>query len=174
MTKKTLNIFFFGLLGFLIQTIFIKNINIFGLINPKIFPIFLLLLPRNIKSIYLMLIGLFYGFIIDVFSASLGINMAASVLICFIKPYILNIIYNKNEDEEPILSSKIQGSNFIFRYLFITLLIYHLTYFFIEIGQFYNFFYTIIKSFFSTILALILYAVFILLFSSKNPKKDFK
>lgn len=174
MNNKSVNIIFFGVLAFLIQTIFVKNINIFGLINPKIFPIFLLLLPRNIKTVYLMLIGIAYGFLIDVFSTTLGINMAASVFICFIKSYVLDLIYNKSAEEEPMLSSKIQGSNFIFRYLFITLFLYHVAYFFIEIGQFYNFFYTLLKALLSTVLALILYAVFILLFSARTNKKDFK
>lgn len=160
----------FGSLAAIIQLLFINSILIFGNFNPKIYPIFLLLLPKNIKPVYLMLIGFFYGGIIDVFSQTQGFGMAASVFICFLKPYLFRILYSKREDEEVEIKPTIHGVPFILRYLFISLTCFHIVYFFSELMEISNVIYILFKSVLSAGLSVVLYALFLLMFTI-NPKK---
>jgi hypothetical protein len=121
----------------------------------------------------LLIIAFLYAFVIDAFSFTLGVGIFATVLIAFIKPYILKFMQSRM-DEEATLSIALQGKNFIARYLFITLFIFHLVYFFTEIGQFYNIFYIIIKALFSSMLALSLYFIFVFMFVSQSQRREVK
>lgn len=173
MKNKIPNIIFTAFFLFFTQILFVNNINFFGLFNPKLFPIFIILYPRSISNIYLLILAFIYAFIVDAFSFTLGVGIFATVLIAFLKPYILKIMHNRM-DEDATLSITLQGKNFIARYLFITLFIFHLVYFFTEIGQFYNIFYIIIKALFSTILALSLYFIFVFMFVSQSQRREVK
>lgn len=171
MNNKSTKILLFAVLTILIQLLFINGIVFWGLFNPKIYPIFLLLLPKNIKSIYLLLIGFVFGGLFDYFSLTHGIGMSASVFICFIKPYLFRLMYSKREDEEVEIISRIQGVPFILRYLFVGLLCFHIFYFFVELGEMKNIFYILLKSICSAGLSLLLYSLFLLMFTT-NPKKN--
>jgi hypothetical protein len=173
MKNKISSILFTAFFLFLTQILFVNNINFFGLLNPKLFPIFIILYPRSIPNIYLLIIAFLYAFVIDAFSFTLGVGIFATVLIAFIKPYILKFMQSRM-DEEATLSIALQGKNFIARYLFITLFIFHLVYFFTEIGQFYNIFYIIIKALFSSMLALSLYFIFVFMFVSQSQRREVK
>jgi len=171
MSNKWSKILLFGLIAAILQLLFVNRINFLGVFNPKIYPIFLLLLPKNIKSVYLMLIGFIYGFLLDIFGQTYGIGMASSVMLCFIKPYLFRILYSKREDDELEIRIGIQGLGFILRYLAIGLLIFHIVYFFIELGEFRNIFYILWKSILSTGLGVLLYALFILMFTTNSNRK---
>ncbi len=173
MKNKITNIIFSALFLFLTQILFVNNINFFGFFNPKLYPIFVILYPRSISNVYLLLIAFIYAFVVDAFSYTLGVGIIALVFIAFLKPYLLRIMHSRME-EDAILSITVQGKNFIMRYLFITLFVFHLVYFFTEIGQFYNVFYIILKSFLSTILALALYFIFVFMFVSQSQKREVK
>jgi hypothetical protein len=140
----------------------------------KIFPIFFLLFPRSYSTSFLLIIGFLYAFLIDFFSINLGVSILPSVFICFIKPFILKIIYNRDASETPIISVEIQGFKFVLRYLLISLFIFHIVYFFTEVGNFYNIFYIVLKSFLSTILSVLLYGTFMFLFSTHSNKREIK
>jgi hypothetical protein len=171
MSRRWTNLIIIGF-SVTVMQIFIGNgLNFYGLFNPKIYPVFLLLLPRNIKPVYTMLIGFFYGALIDMLCNTYGFGIAASVFICFIKSYILQLIYNKSIEEESEISVKVQGENFVLTYLFIGLFLFHLFYFFIELGELANVFYILFKTILSTLLALILYLIFYMLFFSIPKRK---
>jgi hypothetical protein len=171
MNNKWSKICLFGFMAAVIQLLFINGIVFWGFFNPKIYPIFLLLLPKNIKPIYHLLIGFFYGAAIDYFSQTQGIGMASSVFICFIKPYLFRLLYSKREDDEIEIKTEIQGVPFILRYLFIALICFHLFYFFTELGEIKNIFYIIPKSVLSAGLCVLLYGLYLLMFTA-NPKKS--
>jgi len=171
MNRKWTTLVLIGLATTIIQVFIANAINFYGLLNPKIFPVFLLLMPRDIRPVYSMLIGFVYGAIIDLLCNTYGFGIAASVFICFIKPYILHFIYNKSVEEESEISVKIQGENFVFTYLLMGLFLFHLFYFFTELGELANVFYVLLKTVLSSILALMLYVIFYMLFFSIPKKK---
>lgn len=171
MSTKWANLIFIGIVVSFIQIITANGASFYGLINPKIYPVFLLLLPRDIRPAFYMLIGFMYGAIIDVFCNTYGFGMASSVFITFVRPYALALIYNKSPEEESEISVKIQGENFVFLYLFIGLILFHLFYFFVELGEIANVFYILLKSLLSSSLALVLYAVFYMMVYSIPRRK---
>ena len=83
----------------------------------------------------------------------------------------MQLIYNKSIEEESEISVKVQGENFVLTYLFIGLFLFHLFYFFIELGELANVFYILFKTILSTLLALILYLIFYMLFFSIPKRK---
>lgn len=170
MNNKWLNLLIGALLAIFIQVFFLNNVSFYGLFNPKIYPIVLLLLPRNIKPVYLMLIGFLFGAIVDMLCNTYGIGMASSVFICLLKPYIVKLLYNKSEEEEEDISVSIQGSTFVFAYLWIGLIIFHIYYFFVELGEVTNVLYILFKSFLSGTLATAIYGIFYLMYVN-SPKK---
>lgn len=163
-----------GLVLFLVQVIFVNNINFMGLFNPKVYCIFLLLFPRIIKPSYFMTIGLVYGFLIDIFSQTYGIGMASSVLICFLRPYIFRILSNRKDEDEMEIIGKFKDSNYLFRYIMIGILIFHLIYFMIEMGELYNPFYIIWKSILSSLLTGVMFVLYRAIFKPKDNKKSKK
>lgn len=170
MNRKWTNLIITGIVLIVVQLLTTNSISFYGLFNPKIYPIFLLLLPRDIKPAIYMIIGFFYGAIVDVFCNTQGFGMASSVFISFIRPYALALIYNKSPQEESEISIKIQGENLVFIYLFIGLLLFHIFYFFTELGEIANVFYILLKSVLSSTLAIILYAIYYMLFHSMSKK----
>lgn len=171
MTNKWLNYLLKAILAIFLQILILNGISFYGLFSPKIYPIFLLMLPWNIKPLYHMLIGFIFGGIIDLLSNTQGIGMAASVFICFIKPYIFKILYNKTNEDNDEVSIRIQGKTFVFSYLLVGLLLFHLYYFFTELGEISNFFYILFKTILSSLLVLVLYIIFYLIFVSVPRKK---
>jgi hypothetical protein len=170
MNNKWDKLFLLSILVAVIQLLFINGIVFWGFFNPKIYPIFLLLLPKNIKPIYLLFIGFVYGGVIDSFSQTQGIGMATSVFICFIKPYLFRLLYSKREDDEIEIKTTIQGVPFILRYLFIGLICFHIFYFFAELGEIKNMFYIVSKSVLSAGLSVLLYGLFLLMFTTNSKK----
>ena len=171
MSRRWINLIIIGFSVTVMQIFIGSGLNFYGLFNPKMYPVFLLLLPRNIQPVFAMLIGFFYGALIDLLCNTYGFGIAASVFICFIKPYILQFIYNKSIEEESEISVKVQGENFVLTYLFIGLFLFHLFYFFIELGELANVFFILFKTILSTLLALILNLIFYMLFFSIPKRK---
>lgn len=161
-----------GVIALLIQVLFINNINFWGNFNPKIYPIFLLLFPRILKPSQFMTIGLFFGFLVDMFSQSYGIGMASSVFICFLRPYIFRLLNNRKDEDDMDIVNKFKDRAFLIRVLVIGLLIFHLTYFIVEMGELYNPFYIIWKSILSALLAVIFYLLYSTIFSSNTKKSE--
>ncbi len=172
MNNKWGSIIFTGLLVILVQIILINNINFWGLVNPKIFPLFLLLFSKNIKQIYFLTLALFFGFFVGMFNQTYGICMASCVLIAFLRPYFFRIISNRKDEDDLDLLNKFKDNNFLYRFIASGLLIFHLSYFIIEMGELYNVFYIIWKSVLSTLMAVLLYALYNILFSTKADKKS--
>ena len=171
MSSKISKIFLYGFLVALAQLLFINDINFLGYFNPKVYAIFLLLLPKNIKHVTLLFIGFIYGFLIDFTCHTYGIGMASSVFICLIKPYLFRLLYSKREDDELEIKIKVQGFSFIIRYLFIALILFHCFYFFVELGEIRNIFYVIVKSIASSALSILFYVIMTLMLTPNTKRK---
>jgi hypothetical protein len=171
MSSKLSKILLYCFVISIAQILFANYINLWGVFNPKIYPIFLLLLPKNLKHVLLMIIGLFYGFFIDMFSLTFGIGMASSVFICFVKPYLFRLVSNKRADDEVEIRTSLQGLPFMLKYLSFGLILFHFFYFFVELGEFRNVFYIALKSVLSSFLSLVLYILYTLMYTTNSFSK---
>ncbi|MBG65285.1 MAG: rod shape-determining protein MreD [Flavobacteriales bacterium] len=139
----------------LIQILVLNQILFFGYMNPFLYIILILSLPIGTSKWFLLLYSFVIGFIIDIFSTSLGFHSTACVLIAFIKPYISKITIPQNilgyMDE--INMWKIGVKPYVL-YSLIIILIHHALLFIIENASF-NI-HVLQKIIFSTIMTLII------------------
>ena len=82
----------------LIQVLFLNQVQFSGFVNPYIYILFIMLLPLKAPR-YAILIGAFLlGLSVDIFSNTLGIHAFASVFIAYVRPVIIRVITNREED----------------------------------------------------------------------------
>lgn len=91
----------------LIQALILNNIHIWGYVTPFLYPYLLLKFNANISRYEILFWGFFIGLSIDIFSNTLGINAAATTLIAFLRPYLLQLFTprDSSEDFEPGIRS---------------------------------------------------------------------
>ena len=149
----------------LLQVLVLNNMNLMGYMNPYVYILFILLLPADISGSLLLLLAFFTGLTIDFFENTLGLNAAATVLLAFARPGILNVFFKNIEfgkGEEPGIAK--MGVGKFLRYTFILVLIHHTALFFLEVFSFSEFWETLyrigISSLFSTFIILILVFLF--------------
>ena len=80
-------LWFVGLL--LLQVLVLNNVHLGGYATPLLYIYFILKLGTGVSRNELMLWAFFLGLSIDVFSDTPGMNAAASVLLAFLRPFIL-------------------------------------------------------------------------------------
>lgn len=117
------------------QTLVLNQINVSGLINPYVFPLFILLMPFDTKPWILLLISFFFGLTIDFFNGTMGMHAFATTFMAFSRPYFLANFQSKSEKYN-FPSLKSNGTIWILIYLTAMLGIHHICYFLIEAGSF--------------------------------------
>lgn len=151
---KLLSNFF---LLFLAQIFFFK-FGIFGVAFCFPYLYFLLLLPMSTGNNMLLFIGFGYGLLIDVFYDSPGLHAAACTLLAFLRPQVISMITpSGGYDEFTPISVHILGIRWIISYTFLLVTAHHLLLFFLESYSFLNFFVTITKILFSSLLTSFLF-----------------
>ncbi len=154
-----------------IQILILNNLNLHGFVNPYIYPLFLMLLPYEIPTAFLMLIGFASGLLLDSFTNTAGIHASVCTTMCFIRPFLLYIIKPPSgyEQGNTDLTLTARGIEWFVRYSVVFIVIHHLLYFILEIGSFKYIQYTLLKIFFSALLSIVL--ILLLSVLSKSNKK---
>ena len=140
-----LQLFYFVLYIFL-QIMFMKNLVLFDKAFCFIYIGFLLLLPFETNTVMLLIWGCVVGLFVDIFYDSLGIHMAASVLLVYLRPYWINLITPRGGYEvgmEPTL--KLMKFEWFATYALPLIFVHHFALFYIETGGFSLFFFTLVK-----------------------------
>src|SRR5580658_7192394 len=91
-----------------IQVLVLNNLELNGVFNPYIYPLFILLLPINTPKWLLLLLGFGTGLVIDMFSNTMGMHAAATTLLAYMRPYILNVLQPSGgyePEDKPTLSN---------------------------------------------------------------------
>lgn len=151
------------------QILFAQNFVLYNRAFCFVYVGFLLLLPLGISRNYILLLGFFTGFIIDVFYNSLGTHMAAMTFIAFLRPIWLNAITPRggyeNVDSPAI---KDLSLSWFLAYALPLMFLHLAVVFFIEAGGFHMFFYVISKVLLSTLLTVLVLVILQYLFYSKG------
>jgi len=134
-----------------VQVLFLNQIQFSGYINPYIYILFIMLLPVSIPRYAIMLLAFFMGLSVDIFSNSLGVHSAASVFIAYLRPGIIRVITNREEDlsEYPGLAQT--GFRWFLGYAAIVVLLHHFALFYLEVFTFANFLNTLYRVFLSSL-----------------------
>lgn len=140
---------FIGLVA--VQVLFLNQIQFSGFVNPYIYVLFIMLLPLSAPRYAVLLLSFFMGLVIDIFSNSLGIHTFASVLIAYLRPMIIRVITNREEDMSDYPGLTQTGFLWFMGYTAIMVLIHHTVLFYIEVFTFNNFFNTLLRAFLSSV-----------------------
>ncbi len=117
-----------------IQVVILNHIYFGGYITPQIYPLFILLLPFDVKGGVLLVTAFFSGLAVDMFSDSMGMHAAATVFMAFMRPTVIRIISIKtdfDQGEEPRIENN--GLGWILSYTVILLFLHHMALFIIEV-----------------------------------------
>jgi len=80
----------------LVQILVLNQVLFFAYINPFLYLLLIITLPLKIPKWFLLIYAFLLGFLIDLFSSSLGFHSTACVLIAFLKPLISKITIPHN------------------------------------------------------------------------------
>ncbi len=73
----------------LLQVIIFNNLGLFGFINPFFYLLFIILLPFETPKALTLFLGFILGFSVDIFTNTIGIHAASTVLVAFVRPTLL-------------------------------------------------------------------------------------
>ena len=135
----------FVLLIFL-QLFLFNNIQFSGYVNPYVYVMFILLLPAEIPSWFLLVISFFTGLTIDFFTGTPGMHAGATVLAGFTRPYVLRVIspregYETSSDP----SMFVYGFKWFLIYTLVIVLIHHTLLFYLEVFRLTDFLNTFLR-----------------------------
>ncbi|HNQ60251.1 MAG TPA: rod shape-determining protein MreD [Bacteroidales bacterium] len=117
-----------------IQLAIFDHLNFGFYIHPLIYILFLLKLPLNTPRWLLLVLAFVLGTTLDIFQSSPGINAAASVLVAFIRPFSIDLIFPRREfDENTEPSIDDFGFQRFFVFTLILTFVLHFILFFLEV-----------------------------------------
>ena len=153
----------------LVQVLILDNMHLWGYITFYPYLLFLLLLRADINKTNLLLIGFFTGLTIDFFQNTMGMQAAASTLLVFARPTVLNFYFKKMEfapREEPGIS-KLGFVGFL-KYATTLIFFHHFLLFFLEAFTLSGFFATLQKVLINTIATTTIIIIIETLFSRRK------
>ncbi|MDR2408001.1 MAG: rod shape-determining protein MreD [Bacteroidales bacterium] len=129
----------------LVQIFLFDKINLWHIVTPMIYISFIFSLPYQTPQWVVILLGFFIGLTVDFFTGVLGLHALATLIISFIRPFVIHIIPLRVEREEH-LRPIFYDMKFIWylQYAFLLTLIHHFIFFFVDKLSFHNFWQTII------------------------------
>jgi len=146
-----INILYRNIIRFLIliflQIFIFNNINVSSLgVVPFVYIIIIILLPFETPNWLLIIVAFFLGLFVDIFSDTMGLNASATVLIAFVRPWILNSLSPRDGYEIGTFPRVYyQGLGWFLKYISILIVIHQIVYYFLESFGFSNFGYTLMK-----------------------------
>ncbi len=141
----------------LFQVLVLNNIQLGGYLNPYFYVLFILLLPFETPRWLLLLSAFLLGLFIDMFDNTMGINIAASLLMAYLRPYVIHFVASRQEYEpgiEPCIRDL--GFSWFFSYSLTLVFIHHFALFYIEVFRFSEFLSTFYRVLASTIFTMVL------------------
>lgn len=139
----------------LVQVLIFNQVQFSGFFNPYIYVLFVILLPLSAPR-YLILVSAFLlGFVIDVFSNSLGVHSAATVFVAYIRPLVIRLISNREDDRSDYPGLNQNKLSWFINYVFIIVFLHHAILFYFEVYTFANFFNTLYRVILSSLFSII-------------------
>lgn len=151
-----------------LQLLIFNNIQFSGYVNPYVYVMFILILPVAIPSWIVLLLSFLTGFVIDVFSGTMGVHTFATVMAGFVRPWVLSLNVTTEASEADMSPSSYKsGLRWFLIYTLTVVLIHHLALFYIELFSLRNFFHTLLRVLLSTVAT----TFFIVLFDFIRPHR---
>ena len=101
----------------LLQVLLFNRLQLAGICHPYIYILCLLMMPITLPNSVEMLIGALVGLVMDVFCNSMGIHMAACVLIMLLRPYLIGRMVSDKERLTEEISARSLGIDGALRFV---------------------------------------------------------
>jgi rod shape-determining protein MreD len=138
----------------LFQVLVMDNVMINGYMIPYIYLLFILLMPFETPRWTQLVLGFLLGMGIDVFLNTPGMHTAATVLVAFIRPYLLNLLAPRDGyDTDSFPRIHYYGFLWFLKYTLIIVVIHHFLLFYLEVFQLKDFLSTLLRVILSSILS---------------------
>lgn len=153
-----------------LQILLMDNLVLYSTGFCYIYVAFLLFLPIHINRLLLLFLGFLVGFTVDIFYDTMGIHAAASVLLAFLRPLLLNLLTPRDGyDISDSVNIHKMGKGWFLTYTFTLLLVHHAAVFFLERISFGDILQTLLKIVLSVLFTGVVVTILQLLFFS--PKR---
>jgi len=141
----------------LLQVLLLNRIDLFGYVNPYLYVLFVILLPLETPRWLLLMSAFLMGFCIDIFMKTMGMNMAATLFIAWMRPGLITAL-SRNREIEPGMKPRIRdfGFRWFFVYAGVLVLVHHILVFFLEAFKFNHFFNTLTNAILSALLTMLI------------------
>ena len=116
----------------MLQVLLFNNLNLGGLCTPLVYILFLIALPKEVRRWQELLIGAATGLILDIFCNTLGINMAACILLSYLKPLLIKNMVQEYERLTGEIDSKSVGMDVYVKLVAILTVVHHSAVFLLE------------------------------------------
>jgi rod shape-determining protein MreD len=139
----------------LVQVLILNHFDVFGYVNPYIYPLLIILLPFSINSIQKLFLAFVLGICLDFFEDSGGIHAAATLVIAYFRPLFLRNAFGLSYDYQTL---KFYDAPFRSRFVYVSLmvLVHHTVLFSLEIFSFDHLLYLLEKIIYSSVFSILL------------------
>jgi len=138
----------------LVQVLVFNHVQFSGFVNPYVYVLFVLLLPLSTPRYVVIFGGFFIGLAVDVFSNSPGMHAAATVVIAYIRPFVVRSISSREEDRNDYPGVKQNKFSWFLYYTALMVFFHHFILFFLEYLTFSHFFSTLLKIIISSVFSI--------------------
>jgi len=130
----------------LLQLFVLNNIFLFDLIHPMIYFYLIIILPFNTRKNLVLVFAFIIGLVVDVFSNTYGLHTFSTVLIAFIRIYLLSALL-QDEITDPFIAPHIWilGAQRFLVMIVIMVFVHHLFLHFMQAYAFRDFWFTLLK-----------------------------
>jgi hypothetical protein len=126
---------------------------------------FLLFLPIGTPIVVQLLLGFCLGYTMDVFFDSGGVHAAATVLVAYLRPWVLRLLTPRDGyDAQDSVNIHQMGGQWTIVYLLLLVAIHHAAFFLLELGSFRVLGLTLAKILVSTLYTSIVFLIIQLVF----------
>ena len=157
------------------QVFLLNNMQLRGLLDafvaPCIYIMYILLTPVGSSQVKMQFTAFALGFAVDMLSGTLGINTASCVLISFLRPTVLKVMFNREERNRGTRpTTYLLGWKRFVLYVFTMAFIFHLALCFLEVFTLYEFYFTILRALLSAMTSTLLIVMLEYLFERKDKR----
>lgn len=139
----------------LIQVLIFNQVQFSGFFNPYVYVLFIILLPLSAPRYAVLILAFILGLIIDIFSNSLGVHSAATVFVAYVRPLVIRLISNREDDKSDYPGLNQNKLSWFISYVVFMVLIHHTLLFYLEVYTFANFFNTLYRVILSSLFSII-------------------
>ncbi|TDE13923.1 hypothetical protein [Dyadobacter psychrotolerans] len=143
--RETIQYTLMILLYLFLQIFIMRNLVLFNYAFCFVYIAGVLLLPADIDRLYLLLIGFATGFVVDVFSNTFGMHASATVLIAYLRPFLIQYQTDAKGSERPEVGIRSQGLGSFLAYIMPLIFVHHAMLFLIEMNNVGMILYTTIR-----------------------------